>query len=233
MEWQPNDETMTWAKEHFASIPTGGIWAPDGAGVQYRKMEEDTFALMMMYNHPDAEDFHQKFMVLFTAAGYKVVEGDEYQVINPPMNADDQARMDIEQKQLLAQGWKCGECGYMLHECNLSSVEHEYVDTVDAPLSDGNTHTIEVWASKIVCGGCGTDIVMEPDDFHLLAGDEHFMQWASESAHYRAMPRHLVKQAADAGDTEVHLMGGEADGQKTPPWLWGLVCKRNAFGEEE
>ena len=48
MDWKPNEELIAWGKEHLGAIPLDGIWSPEGSGVQYRKMGENTFALMCM-----------------------------------------------------------------------------------------------------------------------------------------------------------------------------------------
>jgi len=235
MEWQPDNETRAWAKEHFAQIPEGGIWAPEGTGVQYRRMGEKTYALMLMYNHPEAEDFHQKFKMLFEACGYTIEEGDNYQIVEAPLDPREQAQQEHERKRALAEAWKCPNCDRLLMDNNYFNVKHEYIDTVDAPLSDGSTQTIEVWASNLPCGGCDETIVMEPDDFLLLAGDDAFMQWeAPNGKTYHALPRHVLKQMAEADETGgLHIMGGTVDGHRAPPWLWGLVCTVAERSEEE
>jgi len=114
-------------------------------------------------------------------------------------------------------------------------VRHEYIDTVDAPLSDGSTHTIQIWASNLPCGGCHETIVMEPDDFLLLAGDDAFMRWTAPNGKtYHALPRHVLKEMAEADEVDdLHIMGGSVEGHLAPPWLWGLVCTVVERSEEE
>ena len=67
MNWKPNEELIAWGKEHLSAIPVDGIWSPEGSGVQYRKMVENTFALMFMYNHPTSQEQHEKFKILMEA----------------------------------------------------------------------------------------------------------------------------------------------------------------------
>ena len=60
MDWQPDEEMLTWGRENFLAIPVEGIWSPEDAGVTYKKVKENTFALMMMYNHPDSQQHHER-----------------------------------------------------------------------------------------------------------------------------------------------------------------------------
>jgi hypothetical protein len=49
-EWKPKQELLTWAKQHFDSIPVNGVWSPAGSGVQYLKTDEMVWSLMSMYD---------------------------------------------------------------------------------------------------------------------------------------------------------------------------------------
>ena len=98
-DWQPESELLTWAKQHFDSIPVNGVWSPDNTGVQYMKTDEKTWLLMSMYEHPDSKDYHNKMIVLMNAVGYEIATPDGFETITPPLDPSQQAEMHYQQKQ--------------------------------------------------------------------------------------------------------------------------------------
>ena len=229
-EWKPSDELIVWAKEHLSQIGLDGLWSPDGSGVQYRKITDDTFALMFTYNHPSAIEHHERFTLLMEAAGYNVIEGDDVQVVTPPLDATAAQHEEYRRKQEIASGWQC-ECGYPLANNILEDREDKFIGVEEVLLSTGDTANVEVWSCVVECSNCGKHIDMNPDDFHLLAGDEIFMQWKCEDKLYVALDRGQMKDLADAGAADGVVLGSEMKGHKVPPWLWG--CYAMPFSLEE
>jgi len=240
MEWQPTNELIDWGNEHFAKIPIDGVWAPDDSGVQYRKMTETSFALIFMLNHPMAQDHHEKFSQLMEACGFSMEEPDGLEMATPPLDPNAQAEMQFQAKQELAQTWAC-ECGYPLANNDFDNSKAEYIETVDATTSNGSTVPIDLWRIIIGCASCGQDINVDPDDFHLLAGDETFMQWKSTTHKYTAQTREQLVEYADNGafDEGVGgmfvILGKECNEERVPPWMWGITSiKTNLpISEEE
>jgi len=173
MNWQPTTEMITWGKEHLGAIPVDGVWSPEGSGVQYRKTAENTFALMFMYNHPECEVHHERYREIITACGYDMLEGDGVQKITPPLDPMARMQQEFEMKQEQARGWLCPSCEYPLANCELDEREDVFVETIDAELTGGDSTEIEIWSCNIKCTQCDEEIKMNPDDYHLLAGDEY------------------------------------------------------------
>lgn len=241
-DWHPESELMAWAKQHFESIPENGVWSPDGTGVQYIKTEEKTWSLMSMYEHPDSKDYNNKMIVLMNAVGYKLVIPDGFETIIPPLDPSSQADMHYQQKQELAMGWKC-DCGEPLANFNLENRTDEYVETIEAQLDGGQSAPIQLWRCHITCPSCEADVAMEPDDYHVLAGDELFMQFTNMTARYTALTRMQNKDLAESGmfdgkplndkGSMFCILGETYEGERVPPWLWGCLVIRTHLPDEE
>ena len=231
MTLKVNEDLIAWAREHLGAIPIEGIWSPEGSGVQYKKTGDNEWSLMFMYNHPTSKEQHQQFKQLMEACDYTVLEGDGVQEVVPPLQPELQMQQEYERKQSIAQGWKCPECEYPLANNDLDMRVDEYVETIDAEISDGNFTPIELWRCNINCKGCGAVIPMEPDDYHILAGDENFMRWNNKGYRYSALTRGEMKDLADAGIQTGVVLGGEVDGEKVPPWMWGLYTVKTKLFE--
>lgn len=236
MDWQPSEDLIKWGEEHFASMTVNSIWSPDDSGVTFKKTDEKTFALVYRMNHPVSEQHYDRLKILLGECGYNVEEPDDVQVVTPPLNPQAQAHMEFERRQDIARAWVC-ECGFPLANCELENHTAEYVETVEAATDTNETVPIDLWRYKINCGQCDTEISIDPDDFHLLAGDELFMQWTSSTHNYVALTRAQLKDFADNGMFDLTDSGGYPDfitvlGQKcndepVPPWLWGLSVLKN------
>lgn len=239
MEWQPSEELIAWGNEHFAKMAVDAIWSPDDSGVQYRKMSENKYALVFMLNHPLAQEHHEKFTLLMEACGYEVEKPDGLEMVTPPIDPVAQAEMNFQNKQAIAQSWTC-ECGYPLANNDFSKSVSEYVETVDAELAGGGSTTIDLWRVMLSCGSCGKDNAVDPDDFHLLAGDDEFMRWRNGEKEYIALTREQLKDFADAGMFDegypthtVTVMGKMRGEDRVPPWLWGISCLIRTVPTEE
>lgn len=238
MDWQPSEELIKWGEEHFASMAVDSIWSPDDSGVTFRKTDDKTYALVYRMNHPVSEEHYQRLTILLKECGYTVEEPDDVQVVTPPLNPQAQAHMEFERRQEIARAWVC-ECGYPLANCDLEGATAEYVETVDAQTDTNETVPIDLWRYMLKCDNCDKVNSVDPDDFHLLAGDELFMRWDSSNKKYIALTRAQLKDFADAGlfdegygDT-ITVLGQEINGERVPPWLWGLSVLHSPLDEEE
>lgn len=241
-DWQPESELLAWAKQHFESIPVNGVWSPDSTGVQYMKTDEKTWLLMSMYEHPDSKDYHNKMLVLMNAVGYEVATPDGFETITPPLDPSHQAEMHYQQKQELAMGWKC-DCGEPLANFELENRTDEYVETIEAQLDNGQSAPLQLWRCHITCPTCETNMPMEPDDYHVLAGDELFMQFTNMTARYTALTRMQNKDLAESGmfvgkplndkGSMFCVLGETYEGERVPPWLWGCLVVRTHLPSEE
>ena len=123
--FEVNEELIVWAKEHIDSIPVGGTWSPQGAGVQYHKQDETTWALMSMYDHPDTHAFHNSVMDLFGELGVTVQTPDGFEMVVPPLDPTQVAEQEFQQRQAIASGWAC-DCGEPLANFNLERKSDEF-----------------------------------------------------------------------------------------------------------
>ena len=210
MTFEVNEEMKNWAREHFGSIGIGGIWSPDGAGLTYQKLDDNT--LMM-------------------AVGINIAEGEQVDY-EPPTNPEQAYVMEQQHKMEIAQTWT-HDCGKRICEMALDEAVAYFVSEQEVLMESGDTDTIEVWAYKMQCPECDGEINMDPDDYHLLAGDELFMQFVdSDGTKLQAMTRRQMIETADTNELGV-LVGSCSPntGAKVPPWMWGTYCR--IIGDEE
>ena len=220
--WEPEENLIEWAKQHFASVGIGGVWSPDESGCTYVRQDEDTFALMRMTDHPTAFEHHRRFVKLFEAAGVDMIEGDGFVKQPAALTPEQNSEQRYKEKQEIAKGWKC-ECSLPLANFDLKDRTDKFFENKDVLLSNGETTSVELWGCVVVCPSCENEVSMDPDDYNLLAGDELFMQWRdSVGGVYVALTRMQMKEMADAGITGVVLgtLSPETD-DKVPPWMWG------------
>ena len=241
-DWQPESELLTWAKQHFESIPVNGVWSPDSTGVQYMKTDEKKWSLMSMYEHPESKDYHNKMIILMNAVGYEIATPDGFETITPPLDPSHQAKMHYQQKQELAMQWKC-DCGEPLSNFDLENRTDEYVETIEGQLDNGQSTPLQLWRCHITCPTCEADVPMEPDDYHVLAGDGLFMQFTNMTARYTALTRMQNKDLAESGmfvgkplndkGSMFCVLGETYEGGRVPPWLWGCLVVRTHLPSEE
>jgi len=75
---------------------------------------------------------------------------------------------------------------------------------------------------------------MNPDDYHLIAGDEHYMRWRVDDSHqFMALTRGQMKEMQDAGVLNGEVLGSIHDGKKVPPWMWGIYAIKRTITKSE
>jgi len=70
---QLDESFIEWGNEHFPTMPVGAVWAPEGSGVEYRKISETTFQLLFVMDHPLAQEHHETITVLMETCGYTLL----------------------------------------------------------------------------------------------------------------------------------------------------------------
>ena len=63
-------------------------------------------------------------------------------------------------------------------------------------LEGGETQDMEIWVYEMPCV-CGEKLNIDPDDYHLLMGDQYFMRFRTEMYVYRAMTRQEMVESID------------------------------------
>jgi len=70
---QLDESFIEWGNEHFPTMPVGAVWAPEGSGVEYRKITETTFQLLFVLDHSLAQEHHEIYTVLMETCGYTLL----------------------------------------------------------------------------------------------------------------------------------------------------------------
>ena len=121
-------------------------------------------------------------------------------------------------------------------ELDLSVATPSFVATKEMLLEGGETQDMEIWVYEMDCE-CGEKLSIDPDDYHLMAGDALFMRYkTTEGAIRQAMTRRQMMQMGDEGALGVLVGTKDPDtDEKVPPWMWGTYCMtfENTLDEEE
>jgi hypothetical protein len=82
---------------------------------------------------------------------------------------------------------------------------------------------------------CGKFLNVDPDDYHLMAGDQLFMRYVNtDGVTVQAMTRRQMIHAAESD--RLGVLVGTHDpntGERVPPWMWGTYCMTFDGSEEE
>lgn len=230
-EFEP--ELKVWALEHFNQMALKAVWRPDGTGLRYRKKDELTLELEHRIDHPDALAHHDKITKLYASVNINMTD-DNTMVTDAALSAEEAFRREVEERQAIAGSWTC-ECGVLLKNMHLETGVPTYIGDRDILFDDGDTRAIEDWGIKMVCHECDNDLMMNPDDFNLLGGDDLFMRYKTKDGSWvSALSRQQMYDLSEAGEVGI-LVGGTCpiDGSKVPPWMWGTYCSVTNDDESE
>ena len=225
-------ELKVWMLEHFQSMAESAVWRPDGTGLRYRKKDATTLVLEHRIDHEQSLAHHQRIKDLCNAVAV-VMEDDDVMVTPAALSMEEAYRQEMQERQNVASAWSC-ECGIRLADLPLYEGEARYVGDREILLDEGNTTTVEEWPVAVGCE-CGQEILMNPDDYNLLAGDDLFMRYKNGDGFFlKAMSRIEMLDYAMNGRQGI-LVGKECplSKVKVPPWLWGTYCMILEVGEEE
>jgi len=224
-EFEP--ELKVWALEHFNQMAIQAVWRPEGTGCRYRKTDEQMLTLEQRQDHPDAKEQHTRITALFASVNIGMVD-DAPMITSAALSAEEAFRQEMQERQAIAASWT-NECGEPLASLPLELAEPVYLGDREVLMDDGETTTVEDWGISVPSVGCGDGfVVMNPDDYNLLAGDGLFMRYKSDEDTYLvAMTRQEMFNMTQSDELGV-LVGSECPdtGVKVPPWMWGSYCKR-------
>ena len=228
-EFDPDEEMKSWAKAHFDGMGIGGIWSPEGTGLTYKKENDTSWKLIRKMAHPSVEENHMRFSSLMMSVGVNMIEGDAEEYA-PPASPEEAYAQETAHKMQIAQSWAC-QCCQKLMELDLSQATPSFVATKEMLLEGGETQDMEIWVYEMPCV-CGEKLNIDPDDYHLMAGDELFMRYRnSENVVLQALTRRQMMQMGDEGAEGV-LVGTKdpTTQEKVPPWMWGTYCMSFELG---
>jgi len=233
-EWKADKKMMTWMSEHFAHMAVGAIWMPENAGVTYQKTNEKELTLVEMVDTDGCRENHQRMKSLTWDLGYTVLDS-EANLVPEPRNQMEEEMRTLEMKRKIAQGWKDKD-GTLLVDMNLDAVYPKFVEETEVLMDNGDTRMVEVWEYRLLNPNTGKTLSIDPDDYHLMMGDDRFMQFMNERGELlRAMDRAEMIHAIDEG-INARLIGttDPETGERVPQWMYGTYCKVTpTLGEEE
>ena len=233
-EFEISEDMKTWAKEHFDNMGIGGVWSPEGTGLTYQKATDDSWKVIRMMNHPTVQENHMRFSTIMMSVGINMVMGDEV-AYDPPASSEEAYAQETAHRMEIAKSWACAGCGHKLAEMELDLAKPQFVQMQEILLDTGDTHEVEIWAYDLVCPSCSDVTKIDPDDYHLLAGDQLFMRYKNANGTLmRCLTRREMVELADRGELGVLLGSKDPEtGERVPTWMWGTYCLAEASTEEE
>ena len=232
-DWKPDEGLKRWMKEHFATMAIGAIWMPENAGVAYQKKEDKTLSLLRMVDTDGCRSNHDRMKTVAWDLGY-TIEDSEAEVVPEPNNPMEAQMQELDMKRRIAQGW-ADKDGTLLIDMNLDAVYPRFAQDTEVLLDNGDTTTVEVWEYPLLNPNTEEVLSIDPDDYHLLMGDDRFMQYMNNKGELlKAMDRGEMIRAIDEG-TNARLIGttDPETGEKVPPWMYGTYCEVVSMLEEE
>tara|TARA_B100001094_G_scaffold329920_1_gene393848 strand:+ start:9371 stop:10141 length:771 start_codon:yes stop_codon:yes gene_type:complete len=221
-QWKPDDELKKWAEQHFAQMSVGGVWMPEASGLTYVKESETVWLLKSMMNTPDVQTNHVRMVELMNAVGVSC-DDQHVQLLPPPENEEQAWAQELHMKREIAQGW-ADKDGTLLVDMALASLYPSYIEDKEMLLENGDTTNIEIWGYIATNPNTNETMTIDPDDYHLLMGDEHFMRMKAGDSILTALSREQMIEHIDGGGIVVSL-GSKLEDMKVPPWMWGTTCK--------
>ena len=224
-------ELRIWMLEHFQMMAPDAIWRPARTGLRYRKEGETTLVLENRVDHSDSLHHHERVKRL---CGVVEIEVEDENVMLTPvaLTAEEAYHREVEERQLIASSWTTDD-GTRLMDLDLRFCPPVFLGNREILLDNGETSEIEDWAIKV--SSPSGDVMMNPDDYNLIAGYENYMSYHNSNGDIiRAMTRDEMLEAAEAGATGI-LVGKTCPltGVKVPPWMWGTYCDINRGVMEE
>jgi len=222
-EYEP--ELKVWALEHFNQMAVKAVWRPEGTGCRYRKVDDQTLELEHRIDHPDSVQHHERITGLFASVNISMVD-DKPMITSAALSAEEAFMQEMQERQAVAASWT-NEAGVPLSSLPLELAEPVYLGEREVLLDNGETHTVEDWGVSVPSIDTESPVIMNPDDFNLLAGDSLFMRYKSDDNYMVAMTRQQMFDMTKTDELGV-LVGSECPdtGEKVPPWMWGTYCMR-------
>ena len=236
---EQDKQLVEWLRQHTADVSVGGMWMPEGSGLTYVKEDDKTWRLTHMIDDESVESGHTRMKTLLWDIGINMI--DDEAIMRPAPTSEHEAHaQELHMKREMAQQWADTD-DTRLVDMDLENVWPEYIEDKEILLDNGDTTTMQIWAYRPLNPNTGEHLSIDPDDYHLLMGDEYFMRFRTPEYEYRALSReemieHIdTQKGAHASSTGVgsKYIGGEYLAKKIPPWMWGTYCMFTDRSEEE
>ena len=186
-----------------------------------------------MVDSDGCRENHERIKTVAWDLGYTVTDEDA-EVVPEPTNQMEAQMQELDMKRKIAQGWSDKD-GTKLVDMNLDAVYPRFVEDKEVLLDNGDTTSVEIWEYSLFNPNTENTLSIDPDDYHLLMGDDRFMQYVNESGELlRAMDRAEMIRAIDEG-ASAKLVGTRDPntGEKVPPWMYGTYCEIIRIVNEE
>ena len=230
-EWKPTKELIEWAKGHFSQMNVGGLWMPEGSGLTYVKESDSKWRLQSILDSDEVRENHDRMKTLMWDVGVTVID-DSPAILPPPRSEEEAYLQEVTMKRDIAQSW-ADKDGTLLIDMGLENVYPQYIEDKEILLDNGETTNIEIWGYKATNPNTGEEIVIDPDDYHLLMGDQYFMRFCYGGMVWTALSREQMVNHIDEGKgahTSAAGVGkkyieGFNEPTSIPPWMWGTFCE--------
>ena len=238
---EQDKQLVEWLRQHTADVSVGGMWMPEGSGLTYVKEDDKTWRLTHMIDDESVESGHTRMKTLLWDIGINMI--DDEAIMRPAPTSEHEAHaQELHMKREMAQQWADTD-GTRLVDMDLENVWPEFVEDKEILLDNGDTTTMQIWAYKPLNPNTGEHLSIDPDDYHLLMGDEYFMRFRTPEYEYHALSREEMIEHIDTqkgahvsstgvGSKYIEGMFAEEE-EKIPPWMWGTYCMFTDRSEEE
>ena len=241
MTWEPTEDDIRWTEEILKSMEPGKAWVE--GEMTFLCSDENTLSLVSRTER--AEEPARRVGIVVEKLGWKFI--DEEVNVMP----DDPLEM-MQAAQEVAQDWTCPHCrDERLANCDLERAQWVSAGMQIAMEEDGQFQQHERWTVIIQCCQCNEEIVMQPMDYAMIAGEELFYSWRSTSSPavtiddedmFELKCMHQA-QIIDMVDNEKEIVteitGSTWRGKPLPPHMQGTIVTVEEifptpiYGEEE
>ena len=217
-----DEKIRTWLSNLLSEMRIGGVWMPENAGVTYQKTEEKKLTLVRLVDTDECREYHERMRTIILDLGYKILDS-EAELVPEHTNQMEVKMQESDMKRRIAQGW-VDEDGTPLIDMNLDSTYPRFVQENEVLLDNGETIIVDVWEYPLYNPNTGKTLSITPDDYHLLVGDDIYMQYKNKIGYLiRALDRDEIERI----DFETVNIGiaDPFTKEKVPPWMFGTICE--------
>ena len=231
------------AKDLLSKMRTGGIWEPEGLGLTLMKTKEGSVDLITQENTPFSAQARIRLRLLLGDIGWEMNE-DECQLIDVQSTDPFTRHMEntVKRQEMAQNNWTCVKegCGCMMSAFPLEEGRWEFLGQEEMETPMGTIEEVEMWSVAVKCPVCDTEVMMEPYDYGLLAGDDLMLSYHTAKVTYTALEREEVIRCMDANLDNVIVTGTFCPftREMLPPHVRGAVVmvkerEKNEDIEEE
>ena len=221
--WEPSKEDIEWTEKILETLEPGKSWV-EGEMLFYCS-EDKTLSLVSRTER--AEEPARRVGIVLEKLGWNHITDDVTIIPNDPLVA-------MEEAQKIATGWMCPHCeDERIINFDLQKVTWESQGKHKALTEDG-IEEFTRWCVHSYCPKCKEKVVLTPEDYALIAGEEAFYTWYTDKYVIRAMHREdIIDMVDNKRDIVTDVIGTDWHGIVVPPHMQGTFVSMTPIDEEE